>query len=137
MLLRGAEETESWGERLAQELQPGDVVTLNGPLGAGKTTLVRGLCRGLGIPPEQISSPTFVILQIYEGGRLPVYHFDLYRLKDPSELDHIGAEEFFWGEGVSLIEWPEIAQGKLPFKRIEVRLAQGPEPDCRVVEMQR
>lgn len=121
MLTDGPEATERWGEELGRRLQAGQVVALSGPLGAGKTTLIRGLCRGLGIPEEEVSSPTFVLMQIYEG-RLPVYHFDAYRLEGPRDLEGIGALDYFEGDGVCLVEWPDRASGLLPDDRLEVEL---------------
>ena len=118
---KSAAATEELGQRLAASMQPGDVVTLEGPLGSGKTTLARGICRGLGVPDDDISSPTFVLLQIYQG-RLPIYHFDLYRLNRREELHPIGAEDYLWGDGVALVEWPGLAQALLPPTRLEIAL---------------
>ena len=106
-------ETEKIGEQLAKNAKPGDVFCLKGNLGAGKTVFARGFARGLGISAD-ITSPTFTILNEYQGQKHCLYHFDLYRLKDPGELFGIGYEEYFYGNGVSLVEWPEIAEGLIP-----------------------
>jgi len=114
------EETAGVGRRLASQLQPGSVLLLIGDLGAGKTALVRGLAEGLGVAPEDVSSPTFTLMQEYRGGRVPLIHVDLYRLDEAREIDELGLEEL--GEGsVLAIEWAE----KLPRSiadAIEVRI---------------
>jgi tRNA threonylcarbamoyladenosine biosynthesis protein TsaE len=102
-------ETAAMGRDLAQSLRAGDTVLLRGELGAGKTAFVRGLAEGLGIPAEDVSSPTFTLIQEYRGGRLPLFHVDLYRLDDPREIDDLGLEEIA-ADGVLAIEWAE----KLP-----------------------
>ena len=106
ILTNSEEETSAAGERLAVRLKPGDVLLLHGDLGAGKTAFVRGLARGLGAPPDDVSSPTFTIVQEYRGGRLPMYHVDLYRLNDAREIDDLGLEEIT-ADGVLAIEWAE------------------------------
>ena len=109
----GTAETKKIGEDLAKNAKPGDIFCLNGNLGAGKTVLAGGFAMGLGINCD-ITSPTFTILNEYRDGRLNLYHFDLYRLKDPNELLGIGYEEYFYGNGVTLVEWPERAEGLIP-----------------------
>lgn len=99
-------ETEELGAQLAARLRPGDVVAYTGDLGAGKTAFTRGIARGLGIP-ERVTSPTFTIVNEYEGGRLPLFHFDLYRLGDPEELFDIGWEDYLQRGGVCAVEWSE------------------------------
>lgn len=116
-----AAETEAVGARLAQYLEPQAIVALYGDLGAGKTHLVRGICSGLGIPPGSVSSPTFTIVNEYNG-RLPVYHFDAYRVKGPEEFFELGYEEYFYGDGICLIEWPERVEALLPEYTIRLRL---------------
>jgi tRNA threonylcarbamoyladenosine biosynthesis protein TsaE len=106
MLSATEAETEAAGERLAAALSPGDVVLLEGQLGAGKTAFVRGLARGLGAPAGEVSSPTFTLIQEYRGGRLPLFHVDLYRL-EPAEVDDLGLDELISGQGVVAIEWAE------------------------------
>lgn len=108
-----AEETFVLGQRIGEGASPGDVYTLVGDLGAGKTVLTQGVAKGLGIR-EAVCSPTFTILQIYEGGRLPFYHFDVYRIGDVEEMDEIGYEDYFYGDGVCFIEWANLIEGILP-----------------------
>ena len=107
------------GMRLGQEAKAGQVFTLTGDLGVGKTVFTQGLAKGLGIE-EAVNSPTFTIVQIYEGGRLPFYHFDLYRIGDIEEMDEVGFEDYVMGEGVSLIEWANLIEEILPEKRTEI-----------------
>ena len=108
-----AEDTFALGKRLGENAKPGDVYTLVGDLGVGKTVFTQGLAEGLGIG-ESVSSPTFPIVQVYEEGRLPLYHFDVYRIGDVSEMDEIGYEDYFYGEGVCLIEWADLITEILP-----------------------
>src|SRR6266404_2774595 len=115
-------ETESLGRRLAAQLFPGAVVALTGPLGAGKTHLVRAIAVGLGIAnPNQVSSPTFVLIQEYDA-RLPIYHFDAYRLKTEAEFADLGVHEYFQGNGVCLVEWADKVSGCLPEELLTVRI---------------
>ena len=107
------EETKRFAEAFAKRLSPGSVVTLDGDLGAGKTAFVQGMAKGLGIT-VYISSPTFTIVQIYEEGRLPFYHFDVYRIGDVEEMEEIGYEDCFYGEGICLIEWANLIEEILP-----------------------
>ena len=107
------EETLELGRKLAREAQPGEVYTLVGDLGVGKTVFTQGIAQGLGIE-EPICSPTFTIVQQYDTGRLPLYHFDVYRIGDISEMDEIGYEDCFYGDGVSLIEWSQLIEEILP-----------------------
>ncbi|MHB0912009.1 MAG: tRNA (adenosine(37)-N6)-threonylcarbamoyltransferase complex ATPase subunit type 1 TsaE [Armatimonadota bacterium] len=122
---RSAAETEALGERIGRALGPGAVVVLFGGLGAGKTTLTKGIARGLGVD-DLVHSPTFTLIHEH-AGRLPVYHFDLYRLDSAGELDDLGYEEYIYGEGVSVIEWPEKILPLLPPDRLEVRIS-GDDP---------
>lgn len=108
-----AEETHALGKKLGSEAKPGDVLTLVGDLGVGKTVFTQGFADGLGIT-EPISSPTFTIVQVYEEGRLPFYHFDVYRIGDIEEMDEIGYEDYFYGNGVCLIEWADLIRELLP-----------------------
>jgi tRNA threonylcarbamoyladenosine biosynthesis protein TsaE len=107
------DETIAIGERMAGECQRGTVLALHGELGAGKTALVKGLARGLGIPQE-VTSPTFTLIHEYRGGRLPLYHVDLYRLESPDQAVAIGLEDYLPGDGVTVIEWPERLRDLLP-----------------------
>ena len=107
------EDTFSLGQKIGEEAVPGQVYTLIGDLGVGKTVFTQGLAKGLGIQ-DAVNSPTFTIVQIYEEGRLPFYHFDVYRIGDLSEMDEIGYEDCFYGEGVCLIEWADLITEILP-----------------------
>ncbi|MBE5846956.1 MAG: tRNA (adenosine(37)-N6)-threonylcarbamoyltransferase complex ATPase subunit type 1 TsaE [Lachnospiraceae bacterium] len=107
------EETFALGVRIGKEALPGSIYTLSGDLGVGKTVFTQGVAKGLGID-EPVSSPTFTIVQIYEEGRLPFYHFDVYRIGDVSEMDEIGYEDCFYGQGVCMIEWAELVEEILP-----------------------
>lgn len=109
------------GETIGNECRQGDIVLLNGDLGVGKTVFTKGFGRGLGIE-EPISSPTFTIIQIYDSGRIPLYHFDVYRIADPEEMDEIGYEDYFFGDGVCLIEWASLIQELIPEHVMEVTI---------------
>jgi tRNA threonylcarbamoyladenosine biosynthesis protein TsaE len=110
------------GRRMAEALRPGDVVALYGDLGAGKTHLAKGVCAGLGIEPERVTSPTFTLIQEYDG-RLPVYHFDAYRIERIDEFYQLGYEEYFFGDGVTLLEWPDRVEPLVPGDAIRIRLS--------------
>lgn len=116
---RSAEETFALGKRLGAGATEGQIFTLVGDLGVGKTVFTQGMAEGLGID-EPISSPTFTIVQVYEEGRLPFYHFDVYRIGDISEMDEIGFEDYIYGEGVSLIEWANLIEEILPDNCIQI-----------------
>ena len=122
------QETFDFGKSLGEKAMPGTVYTLIGDLGVGKTVFTQGLAKGLNIQ-EPISSPTFTIVQVYEEGRLPLYHFDVYRIGDVEEMEEIGYEDYFYGEGVSLIEWANLIEEILPqqytYIRIEKDLEKG------------
>jgi tRNA threonylcarbamoyladenosine biosynthesis protein TsaE len=122
MILADEAATARLGEAVARVLQAGDVVCLSGPLGAGKSTLARALIRALTTPDEDVPSPTFTLVQFYEGPRLKVAHFDLYRLTDPDEAYEIGLDEAL-EEGAALIEWPERLEGRLQGDRLDIELA--------------
>lgn len=109
-------ETFELGKSLGSKANPGDVFTLEGDLGVGKTIFTKGFAEGLEIK-EAISSPTFTIVQVYEDGRLPFYHFDVYRIGDIEEMDEIGYEDYVYGDGVSMIEWANLIEEILPEKR--------------------
>ena len=108
-----AEETEALGLKLAKKATPGQVFTLIGDLGVGKTVFTQGFAKGLDID-EAICSPTFTIVQVYDSGRMPFYHFDVYRIGDVEEMDEIGYEDYIYGDGVSLIEWANLIEDILP-----------------------
>ena len=118
---RSAKETYQLGMEIGKNAQKGQVYTMVGDLGVGKTVFTQGLAEGLGIT-EPISSPTFTIVQEYDEGRLPFYHFDVYRIGDISEMDEIGFEDYVYGEGVSLIEWANLIEEILPEKRIDITI---------------
>jgi tRNA threonylcarbamoyladenosine biosynthesis protein TsaE len=103
---RSPEETYSLGKKLAQAAEPGELYALMGDLGSGKTVFTKGFAAGIGVR-EEVVSPTFTILQIYESGRLPLYHFDVYRIGDIGEMEEIGWDDYAYGEGVCLVEWAE------------------------------
>ena len=113
------EETFDLATHLGEQAEPGTVYTLTGDLGVGKTVFAQGLARGLGIE-EAINSPTFTIVQVYDEGRLPFYHFDVYRIGDIEEMDEIGYEDYFYGDGVCLVEWAELIEELLPKTRTEI-----------------
>ena len=114
-------ETFDFGKSLGESAKAGTVFTLIGDLGVGKTVFTQGLAKGLDIL-EPISSPTFTIVQVYEEGRLPLYHFDVYRIGDVEEMEEIGYEDYFYGEGVSLIEWANLIEEILPEKYTEIKI---------------
>ena len=120
------EDTYALGGLLAKTAVPGTVYTLIGDLGVGKTVLTQGFARGLGITGP-VSSPTFTILQVYEEGRLPFYHFDVYRIADVEEMDEIGYEDCFYGEGVSLVEWANLIEEILPEEYTEITIEKNPD----------
>ena len=129
------EETEALGARLARALEPGAVVAFTGDLGAGKTAFVRGLARGLGVQ-DRVTSPTFTIVNEYEGGRLPLFHFDLYRLGCADELFDIGWEDYLARGGVCAVEWSERMEELLEPGTIRVDLRRGEDEDRRVITVE-
>ena len=131
------EETFELGKKLGEEAKPGLVYTLTGDLGVGKTVLAQGIAAGLGIE-EAICSPTFTIVQVHEEGRLPFYHFDVYRIGDIEEMDEIGYEDYFYGDGLSLIEWSNLIQEILPEKRTDITIEKDLEKgfDYRKITLQ-
>ena len=134
-ITNGPEETEALGARLARALGPGAVVAFTGDLGAGKTAFVRGLARGLGIP-DRVTSPTFTIVNEYEGGRLPLFHFDLYRLGCADELFDIGWEDYLARGGVCAVEWSERMEELLEPGTVRVDLRRGEDEDRRVITVE-
>ncbi len=115
-------DTLELGKRIGEKAVPGSVYTLIGDLGVGKTVFTKGVALGLEIN-EPVNSPTFTIVQVYDEGRLPFYHFDVYRIGDESEMDEIGYEEYFYGDGVCFVEWADLVKGIIPKKhtRIEIK----------------
>ncbi len=122
------EETAAFGRRLGEQAKPGDVYALVGDLGVGKTVFIQGIASGLGIL-EPVCSPTFTIVQVYESGRIPLYHFDVYRIGDIEEMEEIGYEDYFYGRGLAMIEWADLVTELLPSRHtvitIEKDLEQG------------
>ena len=116
-----AEDTHALGKKLGENAKPGDVYTLLGDLGVGKTVPTQGIADGLGIK-EAICSPTFTIVQVYDEGRMPFYHFDVYRIADIEEMDEIGYEDYFYGDGLTMIEWANLIEEILPSKRKEITI---------------
>ena len=114
-------ETFELGKKIGQQAKPGEIYTLDGDLGVGKTIFTKGVAAGLGIE-EPVNSPTFTIVQIYEEGRMPFYHFDVYRIGDPQEMEEIGYEDYFFGEGVCIIEWANLIEELLPELAVRVRI---------------
>lgn len=134
----GEEDTFALGERIGRNALPGEVYTLIGDLGVGKTAFTKGVAKGLGIE-EAVSSPTFTIVQIYEEGRLPLYHFDVYRIGDIEEMEEIGFEDYLYGQGVSLIEWADLIRDILPPSYQEIRIEKNLEKgfDYRRITIER
>lgn len=130
-------ETENIAKAFAKKLKPGDVVTLDGDLGAGKTAFTQGLAKGLGVS-DYVSSPTFTIINCYSG-RLPVYHFDVYRIEDSDEMYDIGFDEYVGGDGVSVIEWAEKIKDILPVPRYKVQIQKcmSKHDDYRIINIER
>lgn len=115
-------ETRVLGEMLAQKLRPGDVLLFWGDLGAGKSEMTRGIARGLGVT-ETVTSPSFTILNVYESGRMPLYHFDWYRLQSAEELWEMGMEEYLGGDGVAVVEWPTRCPEAIPETRLDITIS--------------
>lgn len=113
VILHNEEETKAFGLALGKELKAGDVLALTGDLGTGKTALTKAVALGLGVA-DTVTSPTFTIVREYFGGRLPLYHFDVYRIGDPEEMYELGYEDYFFGEGVCVVEWADLIRDLLP-----------------------
>lgn len=127
-------DTVRLGKKIGRRLRPNDVVTLHGTLGAGKTTFAKGIAEALGIR-EAVTSPTFTILSQYSGS-LPLTHMDLYRLGSEEEFELLGGEDFFYAEGITLIEWSEKARPFLPKETVEVFISVNPDTQQRIIEIQ-
>jgi tRNA threonylcarbamoyladenosine biosynthesis protein TsaE len=119
---KSEQDTERLGKALASHLQPGTVVGLIGPLGAGKTRLVQAFAVAVGVPAGRVTSPTFVLVNEYSGGRTPVYHFDTYRLKDDDEFLNLGPDEYFDSAGITFVEWADKVETLLPKDRLEIAI---------------
>ena len=114
-------DTFEFGRQLGEKAAPGTVICLDGDLGTGKTVIAKGIAAGLGVK-EPVSSPTFTVIKEYTEGRLPFYHFDVYRIEDPLEMDEIGYEDYFYGNGVTVIEWSDMIKELIPEKAMKIRL---------------
>lgn len=132
-----AQDTYEYGRRIGESAQPGCVICLDGDLGTGKTVFTKGVAAGLGIT-EPVVSPTFTIVQIYEEGRLPLYHFDVYRIDDPDEMEEIGYREYFYGDGITIIEWSELIRELIPDDAVRITIRKDPAKgfDYRLVTRQ-
>ena len=128
-------DTEKLGERIGKQVQPGTVIALIGDLGTGKTTLTKSIARGLGVT-ETVTSPTFNIIREYRSGRLPLYHFDVYRIGDPDEMFELGYEEYFYGDGVCVVEWADIIEELLPEDAVVISIDRGASDEEREYEIE-
>ncbi len=131
MIIRNEDETQAFGRDLAEDLEPGAVIALTGDLGTGKTTLTKSIAAGLGID-DVITSPTFNIVKEYRSGRLPLFHFDVYRIGDVEEMYELGYEEFFYGEGVCIIEWADLIEDIIPEDAIRIYIEYGSKEGERI-----
>lgn len=136
MRWRTEEDTKAFAQQLAQDARPGQVIALRGDLGTGKTALTRFLAQALGVR-EHITSPTFTIVREYRSGRLRLYHFDVYRIEDPEEMFELGYEEYFYGDGLCVIEWADRIAELLPEDTLDIRLEYGSTPQERLVTVRR
>ena len=132
MITKSAAETRALGEKLAGRLQPGDVLLLEGDLGAGKSELTRGIAKGLGVT-ETVTSPSFTILNVYESGRCPLYHFDWYRLESAEELYELGMDEYLGGDGIAVVEWPGRCPDAVPEGAVRIRMTAAGENERMIV----
>ena len=133
IVTNSAAETRAFGERLAEQLKAGDVILLEGELGAGKSELARGVAKGLGVQ-ETVTSPSFTILNVYESGRVPLYHFDWYRLESAEELYELGMDEYLGGDGIALVEWPGRCPDAVPADCLLIRINAEGETTRRITE---
>jgi len=131
LMLENELDTREFGIELAKKLKPGDIIALIGDLGTGKTTLTKSIAEGLGIR-DMITSPTFTIVQEYTDGRLPLYHFDVYRICDTEEMYELGYEEYFFGRGVCVVEWADQIMELIPKDSIVIRIEYGEKEDERI-----
>lgn len=131
VIIKDKKETENFGRKLAENAEPGTVIALIGDLGTGKTALTKAIADGLGVA-ETITSPTFNIVRQYESGRLPLYHFDVYRIDDIDEMYELGYEEYFFGEGVCVVEWADMIEEIIPEDAIVIRMEYGEKEEERI-----
>ncbi|MDO4869860.1 MAG: tRNA (adenosine(37)-N6)-threonylcarbamoyltransferase complex ATPase subunit type 1 TsaE [Bacillota bacterium] len=132
--IRNEEETRAFGMKLGAEAKAGTVVALMGDLGTGKTTLTKYIAEGLGVT-EQITSPTFNIIKEYRTGRLPLFHFDVYRIGDVDEMFEIGYEEYFYGEGICVVEWADLIEELIPEDATTIHITMGTTEEERIYEI--
>ena len=130
MHIASEQETKQLGERIGQAARPGTVIALIGDLGTGKTTLTKSIARGLGVT-ETVTSPTFNIIREYKSGRIPLYHFDVYRIADPDEMFELGYEEYFYGDGICVVEWADIIEELLPNDAVIIHIERGASEEER------
>lgn len=135
-LLKSVEETIELGKKIGSLVRSGDIICIDGDLGSGKTHLTKGLANGLDIK-EYITSPTFTIVNEYEG-RLKLYHFDVYRVNDPDEIENIGFDEYIFGDGVSIIEWANLIEELIPDEHVQINISKAPEKgeNYRIINIQ-
>lgn len=133
MLSCSVEETIAFGKEFAKELSIGDVVCLNGDLGAGKTHFVKGIASFFGVDEEQVSSPTFTLINEYQGS-IPIYHFDCYRLESEQEALEIGTEEYFYGDGISIVEWPQKIGNLIPLNAVWITIKHSGETKREIIK---
>ncbi|MBQ9014623.1 MAG: tRNA (adenosine(37)-N6)-threonylcarbamoyltransferase complex ATPase subunit type 1 TsaE [Firmicutes bacterium] len=133
MVLHSEQEVTEYGIRLGEAAVPGQIIALSGDLGAGKTTLTKAIARGLGVR-EVITSPTFTIVKEYRSGRLPLFHFDVYRIGDIDEMYELGYEEYFFGEGVCVIEWADLIEELIPEEALRISIAYGSAEEERIYQ---
>ncbi len=126
IISNSVEDTLNLGVHLAKHLEPGDIICLKGELGSGKTTLTKGIASGLGVDPAKVTSSSFILIRVHQEAKIPLFHFDLYRLKSANQIASLGYEEYFYDEGVSVIEWAEKLDCLMPKERLMVELSYGP-----------
>ncbi len=131
IVIKNEEETKKFGEKLCEKLTAGSIVALTGDLGTGKTTLTKAIAAGLGVT-DVITSPTFNIVKQYDSGRLPLYHFDVYRIGDVDEMYEIGYEEYFFGDGVCVIEWANLIEEIIPDDAVRIEIEYGEKEGERI-----
>lgn len=135
IVMKNEQDTKNFGLELAKRLKPGSVIALIGDLGTGKTALTKAIAEGMGIK-QMITSPTFTIVQEYHDGRLPLYHFDVYRICDVEEMYEIGYEEYFYGQGVCIVEWADLIIDIIPEDAIKIHIEYGEFTDERIYSIE-
>ncbi len=132
--IKNEKETEAFGRKLGASVKAGTVIALIGDLGTGKTTLTKYIAAGLGVT-EQITSPTFTIIKEYRTGRCPLFHFDVYRIGDIDEMYELGYEEYFFGDGVCIVEWADLIEELIPEDALTIRITRGKDEEERIYEV--